>query len=105
MNGTCVIIAADGTETSIEFDHAPTLAEMKSAINDGFVEMVPYFETFRGFNCVAICDEEGKIKRLPINRKATQHWHQQVRIADFLVGSIAIYYGDDEFFKAVTSDE
>lgn len=105
MNGKCLIIAVDGTETEIDFDHVPTLAEMKSAINNGWVEVVPYFETFRGINCLAICDEEGKVKRLPVNMKATEHWHQQVRPADFLVGPIAIYYGDDEFMKGVMSED
>ena len=103
MNGKCLIIAADGTETEMDFDHVPTLEEMKAAIGGGYIEFVPYFETFRGVECVAIGDEEAKIKRMPLNRKATEHWHNQVRIGDYLSGPIAIYYGDDEFFLAVSS--
>lgn len=101
MKGKCLIIAADGSETEMDFDRTPTLEDMQAAIGGGHIQLVPYFETFRGVECVAICDEEGKHKGMPVNRKATEHWYAQVHIDDILVGPVAIYWGDDEFFAGL----
>jgi len=105
MKGTVLTIFADGLEVAKEYDRAPTLTELQDAVGGGYIEAVPKFEEFRGVVCVVFCDEEGKLKGLPVNMKATTHWNQNVRTDDFLVGPIAICYGDDEFFAAMIDDE
>ena len=68
-------------------------------------EMVP---------CVAFCNEDGKGRGLPINRRATLLWraaisqHNDIPATmipmlreDFLVGDVAILVGDKEFMEAL----
>lgn len=105
MKGTVLTIHPDGSEVAKEYDRAPTLAELQAAVGGGYIQIVPKFEEFRGAVCVVFCDEDGKIKRQSPNHKATTHWAQNVRTGDYLVGSIAICYGDDEFFAAMIDDE
>jgi DNA mismatch repair protein MutH len=37
----------------------------------GYIEKVPGFTRFEGRNCYAFANEEGKLKQLPLNSKAT----------------------------------
>lgn len=105
MRGHSLIIRADGTIERAEHDSAPDLDFLQQAVG-GFIETVPYFETItiNGIThpCVAFCNEEGKLENRPYNTIATQHWYHAMRRAsnDYLVGSVIILYGDDEFMRS-----
>lgn len=101
MKGKATIIAPDGTETVTEFTAQPGLEFLKKAVG-GFIEIVPYWNKFRDAECVVFCNEEGKLHNLPINRKATEHWHSVApAVGDILLGSVLILTGDDEFLEAL----
>lgn len=75
---------------------APSLEQMQSAVG-GYIETVPYFNAYcnlkRGY-CYA--DEEGLLKRKPVNTKATELWRQNAErygltLTQNLVGDVIFY--------------
>lgn len=101
MRGTLTIIKADGTITEETLTTAPDIDKLQAAVG-GWIETVPYFSKYRGTNCVAFCNEEGKLEGLPPNHAATELWYAIVpraRGLDYLVGSIAIISGDDALLR------
>ncbi len=106
MKGTVLVVHVNGHEDRHEFDAPVTLDWLQhpQAIN-GYIEIVPYFNIWvddvsgKGKECVVFCDEEGKLKGLPVNAKATAYW--AARGDDKLVGPIAIVFGDAEFMEAL----
>ena len=95
-----------------EFDHAPKLDELKRALNGGWLESVPYFDTieFEGAErkCWVLCDEEGKLKDLAYNKRATALWATALMrhgmtgpMGDVLCGPVVVLFGDDEFMEAL----
>ncbi|QIV65846.1 DUF3846 domain-containing protein [Mesorhizobium phage Cp1R7A-A1] len=72
----------------------------------GDIQVIPYCELFEHKDiirkCIALCDEEGKLKGKPVNRTATAMWHRGLaeRLGafrmDVLVGDIAFVFGDPE---------
>jgi hypothetical protein len=81
----------------VEFEGEPALGKLQEAVG-GFIEVIPLFTMYKGRACVALCDEEGKIKGKPVNLQATRLWADQLKLAtdyadDLLVGDIAIVYG------------
>lgn len=105
MKGTTTLIAVDGTETAVEWSHAIPLKFLQEAVG-GYIELVPYFNEFRGAFCVAWCNEHGKISTPPmeVNKKANEHWAIALNGAamfDTLRGPILIVQGDNEFIEAL----
>lgn len=72
------ILKADGSIDASTQDKAPTLEQMQAAVG-GYIETVPYFTAYcnhkRG-QCYA--NEDGILKGLPVNTKATELWRQNV---------------------------
>jgi hypothetical protein len=60
-----LIVKVDGT---IGRANIGTLEQMKAAIGGGYVEAVPFGDT----GATLLVDEEGKLKGLPFNRKASE---------------------------------
>jgi hypothetical protein len=120
MRGTIVIIdpGLDGPR-AMTLDQPATLDELKEAIGGGRLETVPGFTTLPWggivMDCVAFCDEDGKLKNLPHNQIATDLWEQSLRRRgaslttphpfraepDYLVGPIAVVFGDREFMETL----
>lgn len=117
MKGVILSIDIDGTETINQIDGPPTLDALKEAIGGGYIEVVPYFDTFprdsKNIKCVAFCNEEGKLQDLPYNQPATALWQLSLWVKgeslvsstgdlqDYLVGRIAVVFGDDDFMAAL----
>lgn len=116
MNGTIIELFVDGTLKVTKVTGKPTLEKLKAGIGGGHIELVPMFNSyeFEGelVDCVAFCDEEGKLKSMPINRQATLLWHRALRrarhpglvaqsgnLVDVLVGTIAVVFGDKRFME------
>lgn len=100
MNGTLTIIHAKGMREVTTHTKPLPLDTLQNAVG-GFIEVVPHFDSFEGKRCVAFCNEEGKLRNLPLNAEATGLWNWTKRHGDFLVGSIAIITGDAEFMESL----
>ena len=108
MRGKLIIFDANKPVPRIvEYDHEPIkLNELNSAVG-GYIEVVPYFDTLlldgKRQRCVVFCNEQGKLEGLPMNPLAQALWHDALayqrmgQIDDYLVGSIAIAVGDEQF--------
>jgi hypothetical protein len=112
MQGTIVIFKPDSVEPEVREISEPTLELLKDAIGGGYLEIVPRWNKIAHagdhHRCVAFCDEEGKLKQLPMNMMATRLWDKCMRQAygtgcapDYLAGQIAVVYGDEEFMEAL----
>jgi hypothetical protein len=118
MKGTIVTIDWSGKRATSEIDGPPALDQLKAAIGGGYLELVPAFSSIERdghiVECVALCDEESKLKQMPINHVATTLWHIALKragypgllrpngqIADVLAGPVVIVFGDQEFMEAL----
>lgn len=118
MEGSMLIISPNGTERLVEIVGEPTLEFFKTGLNNGHIEVVPFFRhvLYKGKvinDCVAFCDEEGKLKRLPYNQTATEQWQSSLQrqgrtlyektgeAKDTLVGPIIVVWGDKDFMAAL----
>lgn len=109
MKGVMTIIGTNFTVTHEEFNDKIPLTELQHAVG-GFIELVPFFESFDGEPCVAYCNEYGKLNSLPANRLATTMWYEQLmdnakvtqdQLGDYLVGPVVVLTGDQEFMDAL----
>ncbi len=83
---TLVVIQPDGTETRTTYTSDEPELEVLQAAVGGLIELVQV--GFDGADRIAFINEEGKLKRLPINHRATAMWDGSR--FDVLVGPIAI---------------
>ena len=102
MKGKFIIIRASGKIEATEITEQPGLAALQVAVG-GYLETVPAFDKYDGQDCVAFCNEEGKLRKLPFNSKATLLWDEATGGAfdDILVGDVVIITGDDELLEAM----
>lgn len=103
MKGMLVTIGANGKITEKLMSRAVKLSDLRSEVG-GYIEVIPHFTNWRGYNCVAFCNEEGKFHNLPFNKAAQSAWEHCVGhliSTDMLVGDVVICYGDDAFMRAL----
>lgn len=116
MQGTMLIFKPSTIEPEVHpFKRPPKLQELQRAVG-GWLEAVPHFLAIkhagREHRCVAFCNEDGKLERssyshsfvgpLPINMEATRRWQQLNPLGgDYLVGNIAVLFGDPEFMESL----
>lgn len=91
-----VTMKVDGAETIAQID--PTDLEAMQLAVGGFIETVPGFRMYvvpdgTTQSGVAFCNEEGKLKSLPVNHLATANWHRNFPTNDVLVGDVIFLYG------------
>ena len=82
------IVIPHETRLSLQKIEFQTLTDYQTAVG-GYIEMV----RMNGHPLVIVADEDGKVKRLPINRRATCLWwllNPTGLGKDFLVGDVAI---------------
>lgn len=105
MKGTATIIKVDGTIEMHDYDGKVPDFKVLQGFVGGYIEMIPRFSTYQGKNCVAFCNEEGKLDGLEFNSAATQAWFQAMNVVsgggDFLVGNVVVLTGDKEFMRAL----
>lgn len=74
-------------------------ALIKDALGGAWLELVPGFDQYGDAPCVVFCDEEGKLKGLPTNGKATYLWYACLAPKPFrpdvLHGTVVIVTADD----------
>jgi hypothetical protein len=118
MKGKIVSIKANGEKSVVELTKPITLETIKEAVGGGYIELVPGFGSIQWegkewHDCVAFCDEEGKLHNQPFNPYATLLWDASLRkqghsltdgkgnYHDILVGDIAVIFGDAELMRTV----
>lgn len=127
MIGTALIYGIDVEVQITDLDAMPDLKFLRDAIDGGYIELVPYFNTIADElgviqPCVVFCDEDGKRKNLPLNSEATKLWDLALRrltdkdgnpltpsglinpdgsTADVLVGPVIVLTGDAEFMDSM----
>lgn len=107
FNGQLLVISVDGTRTVTAITgRSPTLEELQSGVG-GYIEVIPFFSTIEmddGIHtCIALCNEEGKIRGLPPNPVAQTLWEATVGrkiTEDYLVGPVIIAFGSPEWLAA-----
>jgi hypothetical protein len=70
----------------------PALQELQDIV-DGYIEAVPHWDSHMGAPCVVYCNEEGKLRGLPLNKRATALWWEYLGggvYNDVLCGDIVI---------------
>lgn len=114
--GTIIKIKSNGTKTVQEATDHPTLEFLQFAVNSGkrhsLIEKIPLWDKYEGKDCIAFCNEEGKIfdVPLPVNQQATNEWirdlaAQNVPPFDVLLGDVIILVGDRKFLGYGDEDE
>lgn len=78
----------------------PTLTFMQNLVG-GPIEVIPKFTSWQGQPCIAICNEEGKMRNLPLNITATESWKFITETYDYLVGTVVVFQGSPEFLKSI----
>jgi hypothetical protein len=104
MKGKMIVIGTDAKGPGITQLTGPPSLEQLSAAVQGHIEVVPGFNNYDSFECVAFCNEEGKLKNLPPNFFAQYLWELAMGRPipeDFLVGPIAIIIGDAELLRSL----
>jgi hypothetical protein len=103
LKGKITIVRAGGDIERREVTASVPLDDLQKAVG-GYIETVPYFETFEGNRCVAFRNEEGKLQGLPVNETMTRLWYEAVpgmAGQDVLVGDIIVLQGDDAFMPRI----
>jgi hypothetical protein len=108
MPGRMLTIQVDGVVSLTDYDRPPPVADLRRGVGDGHLELVPYFVKIHDgiltHECVAFCNEEGKLHGLPLNAVATRLWHQQcpgMIGRDELAGPVVVLWGDAAFMRAL----
>ena len=94
--GKLITLKTDGTVLVEDNVESIGLGRLHEGVG-GYIETVPYFNTYKGEPCFAFCDEEGKLKGKAVNANATRLWYDILGrvVGDFLVGDILIVQGED----------
>lgn len=125
MNGKALVFHPAGGMTETPLDRVPNLTFLQKAVG-GFIEPVPSFTSIARdgavVDCIAFCNEEGKLQRLEVNRNATRLWDEALRRiktdrgapayptgltgrdgkpVDLLVGNVCVIVGDAELLGAL----
>lgn len=95
------LIQCNGVMVRTALEIPPTLEHLQKLVG-GFIQLVPNFDYFLSDDCVAFCNDNGKLLKLPVNEYASEHWYKcfpEVRHFDKLVGDVAIISGDPSFLE------
>lgn len=89
-----VIMYTDGSQAIWEVPKPPTLEEMQKLVA-GYVELITPGAAWDGQQAEVYCNEEGKLKNMPVNALATKYIRTQIpAFWDVLVGDVVLLVGD-----------
>ena len=80
-----LIIDTDGEETHVESKQKPTLGEMQKAV-EGYIEVVHCL--YKDKEKQMIINEEGKLRDLELNQKATEMFWDFLRVKELKIDNI-----------------
>lgn len=107
MSGFIVVIPYDRRARRYRARMHPSLRRLQWIVG-GSIEAVPHWTSFQGTDCVAYCNEEGKLEHLPINHVATAAWHHQAGLLshpDWLCGHVVVIVGLPEKTRPEWAEE
>lgn len=92
---TKIIRALTGIEEEVQPQSSDTfeLEELQKAVG-GYIEIHPIGYLSNGTPMHMVINEEGKLKNLPVNGKATEIWWQIYGPTDTIVGDVLVCRGD-----------
>lgn len=91
MKKRLVVIKTDGTVEELDQKKAPDLKQLQSIVG-GYIELVPGLK-YEGDEAYMYVNEEGKLKGLPINYKATELFQKIFGPFDVVCGNVAVLVG------------
>lgn len=78
-NVAVIIVAADGRVAKLVRRRPPTLDQLQKLVG-GYIEIVPHLNRYGDYRRgTAYVNEEGRIRELPFNRRATEAWTDCLR--------------------------
>ena len=80
-----LVIDTDGEETHVESKEKPTLGEMQKAVG-GYIEVVHCL--YKDKEKQMIINEEGKLRDLELNEKATEMFWDFLRVKELKIDNI-----------------
>jgi hypothetical protein len=91
--GTVIVVPADNDMPVRKWaaEEQPVLQVLQDLVG-GYIEAIPGWEEHNGQPCVVYGNEEGKLRGLAPNERATRMWWAMLgrMVDDFLVGDIVI---------------
>jgi hypothetical protein len=94
-----IVLTPDGEKTETPIKKTPGLSKLQNLVG-GYIEVVPFFDSYEGQPCVAVCNEEGRIRGMRLNRQATEAFEMAIDaktddllIPHALVGPVVILIG------------
>lgn len=101
MGNRLVTIVTSGGVTSEDLAAIPPLDELQRRVGGGLIQVVPRWDRYGDESCIVLCNEEGKLRGMPVNVEATDCWHRALgrQVDDYLVGPIVLLVGDDAFLS------
>lgn len=85
-----------------EVDKAPRVEEINDDLKTMQEIVGGYIEVARTGNLIMVCDEDGKLKGLPMNRPL---FNMRDEIYDVVCGDCFLVGDDGEDFRSLTDDE
>lgn len=101
MRGVIMTLNHDGTRFRQEVNYPLIKKEIQYAVGSS-VGIVPGFDKFAYYDCIAFHNEDGKYRELPLNGVATSLWHEclkrkGIKTREYIAGNVAVVYGDKAF--------
>ena len=109
MDGKTITYRAEGGAEASTHNSPPGLDFLQEQVG-GYIESVPHLDKITigqtKVEAMAFCNEEGKLRGLPVNEHATKMWADCLGVAredmqDVLVGDVVLVYGDPEFMAGM----
>ena len=96
-----IAMLAGGSVMPIGISERPGLEQLQTMVG-GYIETIEFRAPGRGLRFVAVFDEEGKLKNLPENVRATE---SLAPVADYLAGTVLILKVEGENIVGLTASE
>lgn len=101
-----VAMLADGSVMPMQIGECPGLEQLQTMVG-GLIETIEFRVPGMGRRFVAVFDEEGKLKDLPVNELATQRFMEECDSApaDYIVGTVLLLKIEGENIVSLTTEE
>lgn len=101
-----VAMLADGSVMPMQIGERPGLDALQTMVG-GLIETIEFRVAGHGVRYVAVFDEEGKLKDLPVNELATQRFMEECdgAPADYIVGTVLLLKIEGENIVSLTTEE
>lgn len=101
-----IAMLADGSVMPLEISGRPGLEQLQTMVG-GLIETIEFRVAGHGVRYVAVFDEEGKLKDLPVNELATQRFMEEYYGIpdDYLAGTVLLLKIEGDDIVSLTTEE